>query len=100
LSSPRLSTIAKIKQNQATSSQFRTRFSPFAIHEIKQKSSKVKQCLNKVLSSLHPSHQTKSSNTIAKKAAQIKQSEAKFEPGFDLHPRITPDKINFNKATQ
>jgi hypothetical protein len=44
-------------QNQAKSSRVRTRFSPFATHEIKQyrgkktqKSSKVKPSLNEVLS--------------------------------------------------
>jgi hypothetical protein len=36
----------------------------------------------------------KSSNAIAKKNAQIKQSQGKSERCFVLHPGITPDKIN------
>jgi hypothetical protein len=36
----------------------------------------------------------------SKKTAQIKQSQAKSEQGFDPRPGVTPDKINRNQATQ
>jgi hypothetical protein len=41
----------------------------------------------------------KSSNTIAKKNAQIKESQGESERGFVVSPGVTPDEIN-GKMTQ
>jgi hypothetical protein len=100
LSSPRLSPqtrltipIAKNAKNQAKSSQFRTRFSPFATpanhsntklpnSKKTQKSRKIKPIPNEVLSSPRLSTITKN--------AKIKQNQANFERGSVLAMPVTP----------